>query len=182
MILPKPIEERKIETKYKLNINERNKVFELWNADVSAEAIAKQFDVTPPTIYRMVKTAYKNAEEYSVLPKPLEERKKKREKFSEEVKDQVCELYNQDKTTSEISKITNLPPYSVRYIISSRRSLSNVSSKVNEDTFIEYFLLNDDEHLYSRKEIQELYKKFKKTDSDYKDWINNLINKEEQIL
>lgn len=178
MIYPKLKEERKNMIYWKTPVEVGDKAVKLYNKNLTINEIAKECGICVSTVAKIIKERKEKPELFSVLPQ--EEKRIKRtvkKGVSEEIKDKICELYNEDYTIPNIAKEVNLAEGTVyRFLRERRRLAAAMNEKVDEQTFNDYFFKKDTNRLYSGKEIKSFYEECSKNNiTDWKEFIDEKI-------
>lgn len=181
MIYPKDKKERKIE-RVKVNEEMVDEFVEKYNQDVTISKIAKEYNLSSKTVSNYIKKRREDAKENKELltPKEIEERKKY-SKVTEDMKDEICFLYNQDTEIKSISNLYGISDSTVNKIIQKRRQLALKEKRKNyvaptQEEFNKYLFDKDTERKYSSKDATKLLEKVKEEYiEDWKGYINELV-------
>lgn len=159
MIYP-DLENRKIIVRNKTSPEEIREIIISYNSDVPIADIGKRFNLSRQTITKIIKKERENPSFDDLKPKSKDERKKAK-KITEEVKDNVCSLFNENVAISEIATKCKISVSSVSSIIRERARLALQIEMKNydapdHDEFINYLFSKDIKRLFTGKDAERM--------------------------
>lgn len=131
-----------------------------YNNDIPIADIGKRFNLTRQSITRIIKQERENPSFDDLRPKAKTDRKKAK-KITEKLKDDVCTLFNENMTISEIAAKCKISTTSVNTIIKERARLALQMEMKNyvapdHDEFINYLFTKDTSRLFSGKDAERM--------------------------
>lgn len=159
MIYP-DLENRKIIVRNKTSPEEIREIIISYNSDVPIADIGKRFNLSRQTITKIIKKERENPSFDDLKPKSKDERKKAK-KITEEVKDNVCTLFNENVAISEIATKCKISVSSVSSIIRERARLAlqmemKSYDAPDHDEFINYLFSKDTKRLFTGKDAERM--------------------------
>lgn len=159
MIYPN-LEKRKIIVRNKTSPEVIKEIIILYNNDVAIADIGNKFGITRQTITKIIKNEREKPSFDDLKPKDKADRKKAK-RITEEVKDDVCTLFNENVAISEIAKKCDISVSSVSHIIKERARLAMQMEMENydapeHDEFIDYLFSKDTKRIFTGKDAERM--------------------------
>lgn len=156
----------------KTSVEKLKLIIQMYNEDIKIVKIAETVGVTRQTVTRLIQQERKHPTFEDLVPKQASQRIKQL-KITEELKDEVCTLFNQNMKIYEIAKQCEISTASVRNIVKER---ANIALQNQKDSYIapkfedvlRYVFEHDTNRKLSFKNVEKEYKHI--IDSYTEDW------------